>query len=411
VTAPDAPPRDRRWFLAVVIVTAAAALRMIFAAFIPAFPDETYYWEWSRHLAPGYFDHPAGIALLIRFGDVVLGPFGGAATPAAVRLGPVIAGWVAALATIAIARRLAGNAGALRAAIVMTVLPLAAAGLLLATPDSPVLAAEAVALYGVVRAMQSAPRSRDSLAWWTFAGIALGLAFCSKYTSIFVPVAVVLAIALRRDLRMRLREPGPYVACVVAALLFMPVLLWNAHHGWISFVFQIHHGLSAAKGSAVVAAFKHEGDFFGGQAGLASPILFVLLAIATVRALSRRASGAEFALAMVAAVTFVFFVWSGVRQRVEPNWPSPAYIPAIALLGATRFGRNGERWFVGGVVLAAVMSAVIYVQAVVPILPVKPSRDPVARAYGWRDVTLHASNIARQASAQTHVVTWLAGNR
>jgi hypothetical protein len=21
-------------------------------------PDETYYWEWSQWLAPGYYDHP-----------------------------------------------------------------------------------------------------------------------------------------------------------------------------------------------------------------------------------------------------------------------------------------------------------------------------------------------------------------
>lgn len=411
MTGTKTPARGHQWSLALLIVTGAAVLRMAFAALMPAFPDETYYWEWSRHLAAGYFDHPPGIALLIRLGDIVLGAFGAAATPASVRLGPVLAGWIAAVATIAIARRLAGDRAALRAAIVMTVLPLAAAGLLLATPDSPVLATEAIALYGLVRALQAAPSSRASLGWWTLTGVALGLAFCSKYTSIFVPVAVAIAVVIRSDLRVRLKEPGPYVACVVAALVFLPVLLWNAHHGWISFLFQIHHGLSAPNGSALVAAMKHEGDFFGGQAGLASPILFVLLAIAVVRALARRASGAEFALAMVAAITFAFFVWSGIRQRVEPNWPSPAYIPAIALLGATRFGRGGERWLLGGVVLAAVISAIIYVQGVVPILPIKPPRDPVARAFGWRDLTLRASAVAQQATAQTQAVTWLGGDR
>lgn len=411
MTVPERFPRENRWALALFIVTAAAALRMVFAALMPLFPDEAYYWDWSRHLAAGYFDHPPGIALLIRLGDVVFADFGASATPLAVRFGPVIAGWIAAMATIAIARRLAGDGAAFRAAVIMTVLPLAAAGLLLATPDSPVLATEAIALYGVVRALQSAPSSRGSLGWWTFAGIALGLAFCSKYTSIFVPLAVVIAIVLRSDLRARLKELGPYVACIVAALVFLPVLVWNAHHGWISFLFQIRHGLSAPHGSAVVAAFKHEGDFFGGQAGLASPILFVLLVIATIRGLTRRASGAEFALAMVAAITFAFFIWSGIRQRVEPNWPSPAYIPAIALLGATRFGRTGKRWLTGGVALAGLISAVIYVQGVVPILPIRPPRDPVARAFGWRDVTLRASAIAQQASAQTQAVTWLGGDR
>ena len=59
-----------------------------------------------------------------------------------------------------------------------------------------------------------------------------------------------------------------------------------------------------------------------------------MLAIATIRALSLKVekSGARFVLAMVAALSFVFFIYSAIRQRVEPNWPAPAYIPAIVLL-------------------------------------------------------------------------------
>lgn len=407
-----APARDAvAWRRALIIVGAAAIVRLVFAAIIPLFPDEAYYWVWSRHLAPGYFDHPAGIALLIRFGGIVLAPLGASASPLGVRLGAVIAGWVAAMATVAIARRLAGDRAALRAAIVMTVMPLAAAGLLLATPDSPVLAMTAIALYGVVRAAQSPAGSRGSLGWWMFTGIALGLAFGSKYTSIFVPIAVVTAVIIRPELRSRLREAGPYLACVIATVIFLPVLLWNAQHGWISFVFQLQHGLAKPQGSALVAAWKHEGDLLGGQAGLASPILFVMLAIATWRALRRRASNAEFVLGVVALVTFGFFVYSAIRQRVEPNWPAPAYIPAIALLAAAPWQRTAEKWFRAGVVLAALVSVVIYIQGVVPILPIPARRDPIGRAFGWNDVARAADAASRAASAETYTTTWLGGDR
>ena len=97
-------------------VSIAAFVRVVFAALIPLFPDEAYYWEWSRRLAPGYFDHPAGIALLIRFGGVLLAPFGASASPLGVRLGAVVAGWIACVATVATASRLGGNTAALRAA-------------------------------------------------------------------------------------------------------------------------------------------------------------------------------------------------------------------------------------------------------------------------------------------------------
>src|SRR5215212_2851137 len=103
VTAPGTTVRDNSWSHAMLLVAVAAAIRLVFAALIPVLPDEAYYWVWSRHLAPGYFDHPYGVALLIRLGDVVLAPLGMAATPLAVRLGPVLAGWVASIATVGIA--------------------------------------------------------------------------------------------------------------------------------------------------------------------------------------------------------------------------------------------------------------------------------------------------------------------
>ena len=402
---------DRRWRTALVVVTLGALVRIALAATMPVLPDEAYYWEWSRRLAPGYFDHPPGIALVIRAGTALLAPIGASASGLAVRLGAVVCGWIAALATIGIAGRLAGDGAALRAAIVIVCIPLAAAGLVLATPDAPLLAATAVTLYCVVRALRHAPGSPPSFRWWSAAGLGLGVAFVSKYTSVFVPIGIVIAMFTRHELRVRFREPGPYVATLLALVVFVPVIVWNSQHGWISVVHQVRHGLSAPRGSALAAAWRHEGDFWGGQAGLASPILFVMLAIATVRSLGRRASGAVFTLGVVAAVTFGFFVYSATRQRVEPNWPAPAYIPAIALLACTRWSVSGERWIRGGVLLAAIVSAIIYVHALVPILPLAPSRDPVARAFGWGELARAADRAARAATAASGATTWLGGDR
>ena len=426
------------WRNAVLIVSIAALVRLVFAALIPVFPDEAYYWEWSRRLAAGYFDHPGAIAWLIRLG--------GSPSGVGVRVGAVLAGWIAAIATIATARRIDGDRSALLAAIVMSVLPLAAAGLILATPDAPLLAATAAGLYCMTRALQSPVGSRASFLWWAFTGVALGFAFSSKYTSIFLPVGVVLAIMLRRDLRPRLREPGPYVACVIATIVFLPVLIWNSHHEWISFVFQVKHGLAKPEGSALRAAWRHEGDFFGGQIGLASPILFFMLAIATYKAVipsdpersegesrdpradGRASSSAHgvpstpalcasarddvrFVLAIVAITSFGFFIYSALRQRVEPNWPAPAYIPAIVLLATTPWGSRGRKWLNAGIVVAAAMSVLIYGQGVAPVLPIPPRKDPIGRAFGWREVTFQADSVARAASAETHATTWLGGDR
>ena len=402
---------DRRWHAALVVVIVAAIVRLVFAAAIPVFPDEAYYWEWSRRLAPGYFDHPPGIALVIRLGVLMAAPFGVASTALGLRLGVVLAGLVASLATIATARHIAGSRAALRAALVMAVLPLSAAGLVLATPDVPVLAAEAVALYCVVRALDTDVRSRASLGWWTATGLALGAAFASKYTSIFLPIGAVIAIASRSSLRARFREPGPYIACVVATLVFLPVLRWNADHQWVSFLYQVKHGLATPQGSALRAAWRHEGDFFGGQAALITPILFVLFAVAVWHALKATSDDRRLVLAVIALITFLFFTYSAIRQRVEPNWPSPAYIPAIILVATHDWSTRGARWLIGGIWLAAIVSVVIYAQAITPILPLSPPRDPIARAFGWRELAAAVVNEAEATSAETGKRTWLGADR
>jgi 4-amino-4-deoxy-L-arabinose transferase-like glycosyltransferase len=374
------------WRDAVVVTGAAALIRLFFAWRLPLFPDETYYWEWSRRLAGGYFDHPPLIALLIRAGTPravrALGALG-------IRFFPVAAGAIASLAAAAIARRLGGGAAARTAAVVFALMPLAASGLVLATPDAPLLAASACGLYAVTRALQSPPRSRASLRWWSLAGIALGLAFASKYTSILLPVSIVVAVIVRPSLRARLREPGPYVACLLATLVFLPVLYWNATHEWISFRFQIQHGLGAPRGSPL----QRELDLVGGQLALVSPILFALLAAAVWRTLRRPLDDVRFALAVVALGSWVFFAYSAVRRPVEANWPAPSYIPAVVLLAALSPEAAWSKWIRRGAALAAVMVAVIYLHALHPILPIPARRDPTARNAGWSAVARQVDSV------------------
>jgi hypothetical protein len=290
-------------------------------------------------------------------------------------------------------------------------MPLAAAGLVLATPDAPLLATSALAIYAVVGALQTPLRSRASLGWWSAAGIALGLAFCSKYTSILMPIGVVIALSFRSSLRTRFAEPGPYVACLVATLIFLPVLRWNAAHQWVSFGFQIHHGLAASTRPDPWAPLKRLGDLIGGQAALVSPILFVLLAIATGRGLRRVSSDTGFVLAVITAFTFLFFCYSATRQRVEANWPAPAYIAGIPLLAAMCVPGSLRRWLRAGVWLAAIMSVVIYLHAAFAILPLSPRKDPIARAAGWERLAARVDSASRRDSLGSGAHVWIAAER
>ena len=386
----------------IAVVVAAGIVRLIIAALTPLFPDETYYWEWSRRLAAGYFDHPPAIAWLIRFGTLIAGN-----TPLGVRLGAVLAGTLGTFLVCLAGRRWAGERGALICATVFAVMPLSAAGLILATPDAPLLAAIAAVTYAVIRVFEAPPGSREALRWWCVAGVALGLALCSKYTAVLFPVGVFLALVLSRSLRPRLAEPGPYLATVVALVVFLPVILWNASHDWVSFAFQLRHGFGGASGSAL----SRQLEFIGGQLGLVSPVLFALIAVVVARALRAASMPIEKVLGGAAVVVIAFFMYSATRRRVEPNWPAIAYVPGVVLLAAHAATTRWDRWMRGAIVLAGLITIVVYVNAFTPILPVPARRDPAARAHGWVDLARAVDAIHAPRRPISAYRTWIAADR
>jgi hypothetical protein len=183
------------------------------------------------------------------------------------------------------------------------------------------------------------------------------------------------------------------VACLVAALVLVPVLVWNARHDWLSFAFQLRHGLGGrARGTPV----GRELELIGGQAGLVSPVLFALMVGAVWRALRRPATDGHFLLAVVATSCFAFFMVSALRKPVEANWPALAYVPAIPLLADAAFSERGWRWFRAAWVLAAALTLIIYAHAVASILPIPARKDPIARSAGW-DVLARATEAARDS--------------
>ena len=388
------------WEQAKRLLGAATVVRLLLGAVVPLFPDETYYWEWSRNLAAGYFDHPPVLAWMIRAGTLVFGD-----TAFGVRVLPILAGTGCALAVARIARALGGDAAARLAAIIFTVIPIVAAGAVLATPDAPMLCAAAWALYAVLRALGVPERAHEddgpahggaALRWWVIAGASIGVAMSSKYTSVFIPVGVALAFIFHGKLQNRFGQLGPYVAVGVAALVMVPVLWWNATHDWVSFAFQLSHGLGAPKGGAL-GALNRELELLGGQIGLVSPILFFFAIRALRDAVRFSEEGFRLVVGVACFVPLAFFIYSATRRSVEANWPAMAWVGAVALLASDPpHSPRMRTWLGRGIILAAALSAIVYVHVVVPIIPLPATRDQVAKAFGW---DLVAATVERKRAA------------
>lgn len=396
---------ERDWRHALLLVAATTVVRLVVAARVPLVPDEAYYWTWSRWLEPGYLDHPPGIALAIRLGTLFLG-----ATTLGVRIVPVLLGALMTVAIAALARRLAGGPAALAAAAIGAVVPLASAGLLLATPDAPLLAAWACALYAVVRALSPDATPSAAWGWWAAAGVATGAAALSKYTAVLLPVGVVLALASRADLRPALRRPGPYAAVAIATVVFAPVLLWNARHHWVSFAFQLQHGLAPRPGHVLATALRFESELLGGQLGLVSPVLFVLVVVAVWRALRSGEPPLHRLIAVSSTFAMALFVGSALRGRVEANWPAPAYVGALALVAAGVSQAVWRRWLVAGTGLAVALTLLVYVLVLGGVRLPGSVRDPLDQAYGWESLG-SAARAALDAPAAPGARSWLAAPR
>jgi 4-amino-4-deoxy-L-arabinose transferase-like glycosyltransferase len=301
-------------------VLALVALRLVAAAWTPLTFDEAYYWMWSKHLAFGYYDHPPGVAVVIRLGTEIAGD-----TEFGVRLVSILLALPMSFAVYRTASILfGGQRVAATATILLNVTLMAAVGTLIVTPDAPLLVASSFVLFYLAKVLETGRG-----AWWLAVGAAVGAALLSKYTALFFGPAILIWLAGVPRLRRWLLSPWPYLGGLVALLIFSPVILWNADHHWVSFIKQI--------GRARIEDFKPAfiAELIPTQVAFATPLVFILGAMGLSALLTRRA-GAMAARVLI-NVTFwtivAYFIWHSLHARVEANWFAPVY-PAFAIAAA-----------------------------------------------------------------------------
>jgi dolichol-phosphate mannosyltransferase len=218
-----------RWrVVAVVVVIYTVLLRLAFMGPINLTPEEAYYWSYAQYLDLSYLDHPAMVAWLIWIFTSLLGK-----SELSVRLPALMCWAIAAGFMYRFAFNLFEKNTAFRSVLLMAVLPIYFAFGFFMTPDAPLLAAWSACLYFLERALIGQRRK----AWWGV-GICVGLGMLSKYTMAFVGVSTLVYLLTDRRSRQWWLRKEPYLAGLIALMLFLPVLIWNAEHGWASFFFQ-----------------------------------------------------------------------------------------------------------------------------------------------------------------------------
>jgi 4-amino-4-deoxy-L-arabinose transferase-like glycosyltransferase len=214
------------------------------------------------------------------------------------------------------------------------------------------------------------------------------LALLSKYTAILLLPCLLIYLLLTEDRRW-LKTFYPYLAVLAGLLCFFPVVYWNSQHEWVSFAFQLEHGLGGHSYSLDRMAL-----YFGGQLLVAGPIA-PLLGIYAAFAYSFRKNKAQLFLILTALPVIMIFGFSSIKKLAGPNWPVFAYF-TFSILVTKYFLDSTSRmlrslWYAA--LLASIsVSAIVTLQAKFSVLPLASYSKELAVAdatnwfYGWREL-------------------------
>lgn len=223
-------PKQALWLL----IAGSALVRLIAAFNLGLGNDEAYHFLYAAHPALSYYDHPPMMAW-VEMAGLTLSATGTATW--ALRIGFIAlfgaSTWLLARVTT---RSYGPWAGVLAAFALNVTGYYGLAAATFALPDGPLLFFWLLTIDRLELALAD-PDSRR-LKPWVWVGLAWGGAMLSKYHAVLIPLGTALYVLLHRPMRRWLRKPGPYLAFAVGFLVFSPVVLWNAGHGWASFLFQ-----------------------------------------------------------------------------------------------------------------------------------------------------------------------------
>lgn len=346
--------------------------------------DELYFLQAGRHLAWGYPDQPP-LVPMVAGAMAHLAP----GSLMALRVPPAL---IAALVVL-LAGMMAQRLGALRGGQVLAAAATAVSGVVLAmghmlSTATFDLLGWTVVTYLLLRLLQGGGKR-----WWLLAGLAAGVTMLANVLVAFLLAGFVVSVLLVGP-RTLLRSPAPWVAALVAGLLGLPYLVWQARHGWP----QLHVASSIAEGGSGTSSTRIL--FLPLLVLQVGPWLLPIWLCGLVR-LWRDAALRSLALTFV--VLFVTFLLVGGKPYYLAG-----LLPLLLAAGAQPFiDRVRRPWAAPALIALGVLASVV----VLPLLPVRAVGPVVAVNYdagetvGWPQLVGQVAAVHRTLPEGTAILT------
>lgn len=386
------------------IIVIASLVRLILAATIGLGVDESYVTAVSLPLSLSYFDHPPLHIWLVGMMSALVGT----GHSAILRL-PFIALFAGTTYQIYLlgAKLFSPWAGVYAALLLnlSAVFSLSSGGWIL--PDGPLMFFMTAAALLLMQLFFFTPRHPKLC--WLLMGLLVGLGLLSKYHAIFIYFGAFVYVITTKERRKLLLSPWPYLSFAVAMIVFLPVLVWNSDHHWVSFVFQGSRG--AAKGFYPLAMFRN----IVGQAAWVLPWIWGPLVVVFAKQLWRgpvlaldgsRQTPVRLALVEQDAAWFLcslalgpIMIFTGltlVGGQGLFHWQAPGYLFLFPLLGKVvaekaAQGPGIKIWLRTSVALYLFILLLLGSQTATgwmkPLIPQAfSSGDPTWEALDWRSM-------------------------
>lgn len=375
----------------IILLIVSAGIRALLAAGFCLGNDEAYYYTYALYPALSHFDHPPMVGWVIQLFSLNLH----LSSEFFIRLAAVVAGTVNTWLMYCIGKQLRDELAGWYAALLYTasVYGFVIAGVFI-LPDAP---QSVFGLATVLMLLKAFNGEINSLAKRRFllASMLMGLALLSKYTSAFLWLGMMLYILVYQ--RKWLQTAAFYLANLITALLFLPVLVWNAQHNFVSF---LYHGRRVDPVSNAVNPDYFLTEILG-ETLYTNPVVLILIVAAILAFYSGKFKAEKQHLRLLvwsALPLIATFLLVSVFRRTLPHWNGAGYMTLIPL--AALWLRNRTEVVFPPAIKAALAFLVLLItlsvsQILTGFFPIekftkepagKGSADYSLEVYGWRQL-------------------------
>jgi 4-amino-4-deoxy-L-arabinose transferase-like glycosyltransferase len=345
-------------------------------------PQDAYYYLYGQHLSLSYFDHPGMIGYVLRaFTDL----FGQAIF--VIKLADFIITSLTIISFYKLASYFLSKQKLQRAFILLTSTIFVSILSFNSTPDVPLLLFWTLSLNYLYKAI-----FEEKNKYWILGGIAMGLAFNSKYTALFLQIGLIGFLIFSNKYRKLILSPWVWTSLILSVIVTFPVWYWNYQNEFASFVFQ------SSERTNSISEFKiSPKNFFGAighQMFLLLPILFAIISVFTFKYIKRvvlkfKVPQAKtlFLLAFFIP-TFVGFFSLTPIYWVKLNWMMPSYITGIILAGMF----INKKLLKAQIIISIVFHLLASFQILFYIVPIKSDDTWV----GWKELALETEKLQKK---------------